>query len=112
MANLKNHWDQLLNYFRNLTDSGPDNETGTDSLTHVFNGSPDARQSSELIPVSRFRPRYRALTNDEKKLHDDIKAQAEVLERMFEKVRPGAYRDHAMLNLEQSVMFIIKDLTA
>ena len=39
--------------------------------THVFAGQPDARQSTDTaMPTSRFRPRYRGLSDDEKKLHD------------------------------------------
>ncbi|HEV2555453.1 MAG TPA: hypothetical protein VGV17_16995 [Bosea sp. (in: a-proteobacteria)] len=58
-------------------------------MTHVFEGQPDARQSEEHIPTSRFRPRYRALTDDEKVLHDAIKAKAVELEGLFEQVKPG-----------------------
>lgn len=31
-------------------------------MPNVFEGTPDARQSEQSIPVSRFRPRYRTLS--------------------------------------------------
>lgn len=49
---------------------------------NVFTGKPDERQGGD-IPVSRFRPRYRALTIEEKHLHDKIKAKAAELEDLF-----------------------------
>ena len=59
---------------------------------HVFEGKPDARQSADVAtPVSRFRPRYRALTPDEKALHDAIKQKADELVALFEQVKPGRY---------------------
>ncbi len=46
-------------------------------MTNVFGGAPDARQSADVNhAVSRFRPTYRALTDDEKALHDALKAKA------------------------------------
>ena len=46
-------------------------------MAHVFDGKPDTRQSSDVAAkVSRFRPTYRALTDDEKALHDQIKEKA------------------------------------
>ena len=69
-------------------------------MTNVFEGKPDARQSADVAhPVSRFRPTYRALTDDEKKLHDEIKAAAVVMEK-------------AITSLEQSVMWAVKELTS
>ena len=36
-------------------------------MTNVYEGKTDARQSDDVaLPVSRFRPRYRALTDEEK----------------------------------------------
>lgn len=63
-------------------------------------------------PVSRFRPRYRQLTDDEKALHDAIKDKAAELEVLFEKVKAGRYRALAMTELEMSVMWVVKELTA
>jgi uncharacterized protein YoxC len=82
-------------------------------VSNVFEGAPDARQSSDVAePVSRFRPRYRALTDAEKLLHDDIKAKAAELEQLFEQVKPGRYRSLGLTALEESVMWTVKELTA
>ena len=52
-------------------------------MSHVFTGEPDARQSSDVdMQTSRFRPRYRALTDEQKSLHDAIKAKAVELEAL------------------------------
>lgn len=81
--------------------------------THVFAGQPDARQGSDVqMAVSRFRPRYRALTPEEKELHDEIKAKAVELETLYSKVKPGRYNSLAITDLEKSVMWIIKELTS
>ena len=81
--------------------------------TNVFDGKPDARQSADVNhPVSRFRPTYRALTADEKTLHDDLKAKAVELETLFAKVKPGRYNALAITSLEQSLMWIVKELTS
>lgn len=82
-------------------------------MTNVYEGAPDARQSTdEDMPVSRFRPRYRALSDVEKALHDEIKGKATELEALFERVKPGRYRSLAMTDLEASVMWVIKELTS
>lgn len=82
-------------------------------MSHVYEGKPDARQQSSTdAKVSRFRPTYRALSDDEKALHDQIKAKAVELEELFEKVGPGRYASLAMTDLEKSVMWIIKELTS
>ncbi len=81
-------------------------------MAHVYEGAPDGRQSDEHIPVSRFRPRYRALTDDEKALHDAIKSKAAELEALFEQVKPGRYRSLGMTALEESVMWTVKELTS
>lgn len=80
---------------------------------HVFEGLPDARQSADVaMSVSRFRPRYRALTDDEKALHDSIKDKAAELEALFDRVKPGRYKSLAFTELEASVMWIVKELTS
>lgn len=80
---------------------------------HVFEGAPDARQSADVNePLSRFRPRYRALTPDEKTLHDAIKAKASELEALFEQVKPGRYRSLGFTALEEAVMWTVKELTS
>ena len=81
-------------------------------MAHVYEGAPDGRQSSENIPVSRFRPKYRALTDDEKALHDALKGKAAELEALFEQVKPGRYRALAFTSLEESVMWVVKELTS
>lgn len=82
-------------------------------MTNVFEGKPDARQSADTaMPVSRFRPRYRALTDDEKALHDAIKDKAAELEALFGKVKTGRYNALAITSLEQSVMWVVKELTS
>lgn len=80
--------------------------------TNVFEGKPDDRQADTKIPVSRFRPKYRALDPEEKQLHDEIKEQAVKLEELFAKVPTGRYASLAFTSLEESVMWIIKQLTA
>jgi hypothetical protein len=79
-------------------------------MANVFDGQPDARQSAEA--VSRFRPRYRGLTESEKALHDAIKEKAAELEALYVKVKPGRYNALAMTALEQSIMWIVKELTS
>jgi hypothetical protein len=81
-------------------------------MAHVYDGAPDSRQSEEAIPVTRFRPKYRALTDDEKALHDEIKGKATELEVLFERVKPGRYRSLGMTALEESVMWTVKELTS
>lgn len=82
-------------------------------MTNVYEGAPDGRQSDRTDePVSRFRPRYRALTEDEKVLHDEIKAKASELEALFERVKPGRYRSLGLTALEEAVMWTVKELTA
>ena len=82
-------------------------------MSNVYEGKPDARQSEDVnMPTSRFRPRYRALTDDEKALHDQIKNKAAELEELFGKVKPGRYNSLAITSLEQSVMWVVKELTS
>lgn len=83
----------------------------TDRTEHVFGGEPDARQGGD-IAVSRFRPRYRAMTPEEKALHDEIKEQAVVLETLFMKVKAGRYRALSLTALEEAVMWNVKELTS
>lgn len=79
----------------------------------VYIGDPDARQSTDVdMPTSRFRPMYRALTPEEKQLHDDIKAKAVELENLLMKVAGGRYRDLSITALEEAVMWAVKELTS
>lgn len=81
-------------------------------MGNVYEGQPDARQSDSVSEkLSRFRPKYRALTDEEKALHDAIKDKAAELEALFEQVGPGRYASLAMTDLEKSVMWIVKELT-
>lgn len=80
---------------------------------HVYEGSPDGRQSDSVdMPTSRFRPRYRALTPEEKALHDAIKTKAAELESLFDQVKPGRYRSLGITALEEAVMWTVKELTS
>jgi len=110
-------------------------------MHHVYEGNPDGRQSAERIAVSRFRPKYRALNDDEKALHDAIKAKAAELEALFGQVRDirlpvieipaiadggqhetilgesldnpvRGYLDDGMKSLELAVMWTVKGLTS
>lgn len=82
-------------------------------MANVFEGKPDGRQSDAVdMPVLRFRPKYRALTDEEKALHDEIKDKASELEALFGKVKAGRYNALAITSLEQSVMWIVKELTS
>lgn len=82
-------------------------------MADVFGGPADGRQSNDVAePVSRFRPRYRALTDEEKALHDAIKAKASELEALFEGVKPGRYRSLGLTALEEAVMWTVKELTS
>lgn len=80
---------------------------------HVFDGEPDARQAdSTAHKVSRFRPTYRALGVEEKDLHDALKAKAVELEELFNMVKNGRYKSLAFTSLEESIMWIVKELTS
>lgn len=82
-------------------------------MANVYEGPADARQSEDSsMAVSRFRPRYRALTDHEKQLHDELKNTAACLEALYAKVKPGRYNALAITALEQSVMWIVKELTS
>ncbi len=81
-------------------------------MAHTYEDKPDGRQADTAISVSRFRPKYRALTDDEKALHDALKSKAEELENLFAMVKPGRYSSLALTSLEQSVMWIVKELTS
>ena len=80
-------------------------------MANVFEG-PDRRQAETAIEMSRFRPRYRALTDDEKALHDELKANFEAVERVIGRIKPGRYRSLAVTSLEEACMWAVKELTA
>lgn len=84
-------------------------------MADIYEGQPDARQADGPIETSRFRPRYRQLTDEEKALHDAIKAKAVELETLFNQVRlnaHGRYVGLGILALEEAVMWTVKELTA
>jgi len=82
-------------------------------MAHVYDGATDARQSADVtMPTTRFRPKYRALTDAEKALHDEIKDKAAELEALFERVKPGRYRSLGLTALEEAVMWTVKELTS
>lgn len=82
-------------------------------MSNLFEGTPDARQSDNpKLAGTRFRPRYRALDDEEKALHDAIKDQAAGMEALYMQVKAGRYNALAITALEQSVMWIIKELTS
>lgn len=82
-------------------------------MANVFDGPADGRQQAAVThPVSRFRPTYRALTDEEKALHDELKLKASELEGLFAQVKPGRYNALAITSLEQSIMWIVKELTS
>lgn len=81
-------------------------------MTHIFKDQPDERQGDADTKVSRFRPRYRALTAEEKALHDEIKDKAAELEVLFERAKGGRYKALAFTALEAAVMWIVKEITS
>lgn len=82
------------------------------AAAHIFEGKPDARQMTTPAPVSRFRPRYRALSEAEKALHDALKAKADELCALIETIKLGRYRALAITSLEESIMWAVKELTS
>lgn len=85
-------------------------------MADVFEGAADGRQSADVAhKVSRFRPTYRALTDEEKALHDAIKTKAVELENLIDSVKggaPGRYKSLAMTDLEKAIMWAVKELTS
>ena len=83
---------------------------------HLYEAQPDARQVLDAnIKPTRFRPRYRQLEEGEKTLHDALKAKAEEMEALIMQVKGGEHTDYkmqAIMALELSVMWAVKDLTA
>lgn len=82
-------------------------------MANVYEGAPDSRQSgSETEKLSRFRPRYRALSDEEKAFHDELKDGYALIEAMLDKLPAGRYRALALTTLEASCMWAVKELTA
>ncbi len=81
-------------------------------MADVYENQPDERQATEDITPSRFRPRYRQLNDDEKALHDALKQKAVEMEQLYSNVKDGRYKSLALTSLEESVMWIVKELTS
>lgn len=93
-------------------------------MADVFEGKPDDRQAQEQIKPTRFRPRYRQLTDSEKAVHDEIKRKAEELEHLYNQAlvlasqrsddisAAARYKALAITSLEESVMWAVKGLTS
>lgn len=62
--------------------------------------------------MSIFRPVYRTLNDDEKKLCDDIKDRAEELYQLIQKMPKSRHQSLAITSLEESVMWAVKGVTA
>jgi hypothetical protein len=72
----------------------------------------DERQGGPEVETSRFRPRYRKLTMTELSLSDAIKEKAQELEDLYDQVEnPGRYKALAITSLEESVMWVVKEIT-
>ena len=81
-------------------------------MANLYEGTPDARQStSRDEPLSRFRPRYRALSEEEKMRHDQIKDAFSATEKLILELNPGRYRALALTSLEEACMWAVKELT-
>lgn len=90
----------------------PDSNQEKPKMANLFDGPSDSRQSETIDePLSRFRPKYRALDDNEKELHDKIKASFVEVEKLIETLNPGRYRSLALTSLEESCMWAIKELT-
>lgn len=81
-----------------------------------MNGQPWSEESER----ARFRPAYRKLSDAEQAHADAIKDKAAELAILFQQIpqgvpdhpKPGRYRALALTDLEKSVMWAIKELTA
>lgn len=94
-------------------------------MTNVFEGEPDGRQSANVhLQTSIFRPVYRALTDEQKALHDALKTKATELEALIRQTAEPPprydaplsnrhiYETRAMEALELAVMWAVKGLTS
>ena len=74
---------------------------------------PAGRQSASSTPSwNPFWPTYRALTDNEKALHDAVKDKATELLNLVQTIKPGRYRLLSITALEESIMWAVKELTA
>lgn len=58
--------------------------------------------------INPFWVEYRDLTNDEKKLIDDIKEAAGTLMELYQKTKRSRYQSLGITALEESVMWVVK----
>ena len=80
-------------------------------MANVYEGPTDARQSDdEVEKLSRFRPKYRALSIAEVDQHDALKTAYVAVEQLIDKLPAGRYRALALTTLEESCMWAVKEL--
>ena len=107
--------DRVRYYFPQLHEetqpASPDDVNDLGRTETMYEGEPDRRQSGPDEVVSRFRPRYRKLTDAELSLVDQIKAKATELETLYDQVPNGRYKSLAFTELEASVMWAVKEIT-
>ena len=65
-------------------------------------GDADKRQGGDIVPTL-FRPRYRKLDEDEIALHDEIKAKAEELLALYDKIPKRGARAGDGVTLSESL---------
>ena len=90
-------------------------------MSNVFEGPPDGRQSAD-VRAPTFRPAYRAMSEAEFALHDQIKETAFLLEGQFAEIEAlraklgmapqPRYHALALTHLEAAIMWAVKGLTA
>lgn len=68
---------------------------------------------TRMDPPNRFRATYRKLTGEEQVQLASLKVKAEELAQMIERSRPvpTRYTSLALTNLEQAVMWAVKEIT-
>lgn len=81
-------------------------------MATVYENQTDERQAEKAITLSRFRLKYRQLTEEELALHNALKDKAAELETLFNQVNDCRYKSLALTSLEESIMWIVKELTA
>jgi hypothetical protein len=69
------------------------------------------QQRRDYRKPTRFRATSRALDDSERALIKRIKDKAEELALLYEEVTNSRYRSLAMTDLENSVMWIVKEIT-
>lgn len=89
--------------------------TGDTAMPHLYEGEPDARQSNETSLdddiINRFRPTYRQLTDDEKRIHDWLKSSVLPFAMIANEIVQDQYRYESLKSLELFIMWAVKGLT-